>query len=78
MDVKRLTYMANQIAEFFGSYPEHEAVTATAVHLHQFWDGRMRDQLARHAAAGGEGLTAIALAAVRQIQEQEPEPDTSR
>ena len=68
MEPERLTTMANQIAAFFDSYPEDEAVTATADHLRQFWDPRMRGQLKELVAAGGDsGLTPTALAAARRI-----------
>ena len=68
MKADRLTTMANQIAEFFKSYPEDEAVIATADHLRQFWDPRMRIQLAEIVAAGGAGLSPIALAAAQRLQ----------
>ncbi|MAO55118.1 MAG: formate dehydrogenase [Rhodospirillaceae bacterium] len=68
MEPQRLTAMANQIAAFFDAYPEDEAVTATADHLRQFWDPRMRGQLKEILAAGGEiDLTPTALAAARRI-----------
>jgi formate dehydrogenase subunit delta len=67
MEPHRLTEMANQIAAFFDSYPEDEAVAATADHLRQFWDPRMRAQLQAIVASSGEGLTPTALAAARRI-----------
>ncbi len=35
--------MADQIAEFFQTYPEAEAVDAIADHINQFWTRRMRE-----------------------------------
>ncbi len=67
MEIGRLVHMANQIAAFFKAYPEPTAIAATAAHIRQFWDPRMRDQLAAHLAAGGEGLVPIALAAARVL-----------
>ncbi len=78
MDAQRLIYMANQIAAFFTAYPEQEAVAATENHLRQFWDPRMRAQLAACLGEGGgagkdEGggagkeLSAIAHAAVLRL-----------
>ena len=67
MDTNHLVRMANQIATFFAAYPEPEAIAETATHLSQFWDRRMRDKLAQHVAAGGEGLTPIALAAAQEL-----------
>jgi len=71
MEIERLVYMANQIAGFFKAYPEAQAIPATATHLRQFWDRRMRQQLVEHVAAGGEGLIPIALAAARALHDEE-------
>lgn len=38
----KLARMAGQIAGFFKSYPEAEAVPAIADHINQFWSRRMR------------------------------------
>nr|WP_152016221.1 MULTISPECIES: formate dehydrogenase subunit delta [unclassified Bosea (in: a-proteobacteria)] len=35
--------MANQIGDFFKSYPEAEAVASIADHINQFWTKRMRE-----------------------------------
>lgn len=79
MDAGRLVYMANQIATYFQAYPEAEAVDATENHLRQFWDPRMRAQLAACLGEGGgagkdEGggagkeLSAIARAAASRLR----------
>ena len=39
----KLAFMANQIGDFFKSYPEAEAVPAIADHINQFWTKRMRE-----------------------------------
>lgn len=39
----KLASMANQIGDFFKSYPEAEAVAAIADHINQFWTKRMRE-----------------------------------
>ncbi len=44
MTIQRLVHMANQVADFFGSYPEAEAIDSTANHLKSFWDPRMRHE----------------------------------
>lgn len=67
MDNKRLVYMANQIAHFFDSYAEPEAVAAVENHLRRFWDPRMRKALSQHVAVGGEGLEPITLAAAKRL-----------
>jgi len=62
MDSAKLVTMANQIAGFFAAQ-RGEAAQATAKHIADNWDGRMRAGLAAHLAAGGEGLSPIARAA---------------
>lgn len=67
MDPKRLVTMANEIAAFFASYGEDEAIAGTAGHIKAFWDPRMRRAISEHVAAGGEGLSPIALAALKRL-----------
>lgn len=68
MTIQRLVHMANQVASFFGSYPEAEAIESTANHLKSFWDPRMRRQIEAHLAEkAGAGLSHIALEAVKRI-----------
>jgi formate dehydrogenase subunit delta len=40
----KLARMANQIGDFFQSYPEAEAVASIADHINQFWTKRMREE----------------------------------
>lgn len=40
----KLAAMANQIGDFFKSYPDEEAIAAIADHINQFWTKRMREQ----------------------------------
>ena len=63
----RLVYMANQIAGFFASQPGDAQALRTADHLHAFWDPMMKRRIAEHAAQGGQGLSPLALEAVRQL-----------
>lgn len=65
-DVK-LVRMANQIASFFDTQPGKEPVEATARHLVEFWDPRMRAQLAMILEEGGEGLCPTAHAAAERL-----------
>ena len=53
-NVARLVTMANQIAQFFASYPHEEGVAGVATHINQFWDPRMRRRFLA-AAAGRDG-----------------------
>lgn len=68
MQVERLVKMANEIAQFFAaeSMPE-EAPQNVATHLTRFWDPRMRRDIILHVGHGGEGLSELALAAVRLL-----------
>lgn len=70
MDSTRLVHKANQIADYFKAYPEDEAIAAVENHIRQFWEPRMRAQLARHIEAGGDGLSPLALTAVRLLTEK--------
>lgn len=68
MTMQRLVHMANQVASFFASYPEAEAIESTASHLKSFWDPRMRREIEAHLAEkAGAGLSHIALEAVKRI-----------
>jgi formate dehydrogenase subunit delta len=56
----RLVTMANQIATFFSTHPDDEAVAGMADHIRLFWDSRMRDQFLAYLSTGGEGLSLLA------------------
>lgn len=54
MEISVLVRMANDIGNFFESYPDRDlAVKGIAEHLRDFWDPSMRRQLIEHVAAGG-------------------------
>ncbi|MBX9682424.1 MAG: formate dehydrogenase subunit delta [Hyphomicrobium sp.] len=59
MHASDLVRMANQIAEYFGTYPKCESIDGIAKHIHAFWDPRMRDELKAHMDAGGAGLSPL-------------------
>lgn len=67
MKADRLVHMANQIADFFSSYPQEQAVAGVADHLHKFWDPRMRKQIIEYVGTDGAGLRDIALAAIKKL-----------
>jgi formate dehydrogenase subunit delta len=68
MNVQRLVAMANDISNFFGSDPDPaSAAEQVAAHLKKFWEPRMREEIRRHVSAGGEGLSAIAIQAVKKL-----------
>ena len=70
MTVRDIVRMANQIGDYFKAYSHDVAVKETATHIKNFWDPRMRRQLAEHLAAGGQGLSEIALEASRKVVEE--------
>jgi formate dehydrogenase subunit delta len=75
--LEKLVYMANQIAREFAGQRPRDAAEATWDHLWHFWDPRMRSMIVAHLAAGGEGLSDIARAAVAKLAgPAEPEPQT--
>ena len=59
--------MANQIAANFCYLAPGEAAAATANHLQSFWTPSMRRHLLDHVAAGGDGLSPVALEAARLL-----------
>ena len=61
-----LVRMANQIADFHAPYPAPEAEEGVARHIRDFCDPRMRAELAGILAAGGDGLSPLALAGARR------------
>jgi formate dehydrogenase subunit delta len=68
MNVQRLIAMANDISNFFGSDPDPaSAAEQVANHLKKFWEPRMREEIRRHVSKGGEGLSSIAIQAVKKL-----------
>ena len=68
MHIERLVTMANDIADYFASEPDHAAAVAgVRDHLTRFWDPAMRRQLKDFVTDGGQGLLPLADAAVKQM-----------
>jgi formate dehydrogenase subunit delta len=67
MDTHRLVKMANDIASFFNSQPDHQvALDGVAGHIRRFWDPRMRRELIQWLDShNGEGLQPLALEALK-------------
>ena len=63
----KLVRMANQIASFFATQPGDKAVAGTVQHLKDFWDPRMRAQMAEILARPETGLSDVALAAATEL-----------
>ena len=63
----KLDHMANQIAAFFRSYPEEEAVAGVHDHIRSFWPPAMRRDLAARAEAGTANLDPLVIAALHAL-----------
>ena len=66
MQIEQLIKMANQIGDFYESYPDDKQVQMDiAGHLNKFWAISMRQQLALYVKqSNGEGLHAKVAAAI--------------
>jgi formate dehydrogenase subunit delta len=60
-----LIRMANQVAQFFDSYPEGAAEVAK--HLRSFWDPRMRRQLQDYADQPDDDLHPLVRQAIERL-----------
>lgn len=67
-NLAKLARMAGQIADFFKTYPETEAVAAIADHINQFWTGRMREEFLDAYSACPEDLPPLLRLALPQIR----------
>lgn len=69
MNTEHLVTMANQIGDFFQSYPDQELAKKEIVtHLKRFWASSMREQLMEHVKHQGAGLHPIVRDAITQHQ----------
>jgi formate dehydrogenase subunit delta len=68
MSPEKMIHMANQIATFFTTKPEAEALTGIAEHINAYWEPRMRVQLFALLDAGGAGFHPLFLAAAKGIR----------
>ena len=68
MDIANLIHMANRIADFHASWPDHQAaVDATAEHIRKFWAPRMRSAILEALGqAHTPALHPLALEALQQ------------
>jgi len=68
MNIETLITMANQIGDFFRSYPDTEqAKLDIASHLKRFWALGMRQQIVTHVKHhNAEGLHALVSDAIRE------------
>ena len=66
--IEKLVRMANQIADFFGPYPDAEATAGIETHLRSFWTPAMRKDLLDFAEAGGQGLRPRVVVAIARFR----------
>jgi formate dehydrogenase subunit delta len=64
--------MANQMADFFKSYGESEAVAGVADHISRFWDPRMRRDFFLHMERGGDGFSDVVKKAAANVRKPRP------
>jgi formate dehydrogenase subunit delta len=72
MSRDKLVHMANQIATFFETQPGHDQAYRVAQHLRDYWDPRMRAQIAAIAEAPESGLSPLASEAVALLRTPVP------
>ncbi|MFN3623483.1 MAG: formate dehydrogenase subunit delta [Hyphomicrobium sp.] len=64
MENRDMIRMANQIAAYFEAYSRAEALDGISHHIKNFWNPRMRKQLAEYIDGGAEGLSPLVTAAM--------------
>jgi formate dehydrogenase subunit delta len=64
--VEKLVKMANQIGDFFGAQ-KIGAAAGMAEHLRKFWAPHMREAISEHVQHGGDGLSPIAIEAIKLL-----------
>ena len=68
-DPEKLVKMANQIGDFFKSYPEATAVEGVREHIAKFWNRKMRDEFFTYLDQGGEKeLQPFVAAAIKKLR----------
>lgn len=68
-DPAKLVKMANQIGDFFKSYPEATAVEGVREHIAKFWNRKMRDEFFAYLDKGGEKeLQPVVAKAVKKLR----------
>jgi formate dehydrogenase subunit delta len=68
----KLVYMANQIGDFFKSYPHDQAVKGISEHIKKFWDPRMLKQIYAIIQQPDSGLRPNALEALQILAKSDP------
>jgi len=68
---KKLVYMANQIGDFFQSYPHDQAVKGIKEHIEKFWDPRMLNQIYAIIEKPDHGVKPNALEALQILARED-------
>ncbi|MBZ6078388.1 formate dehydrogenase subunit delta [Microvirga puerhi] len=71
MTTQKLARMANQIADFFRSYPEQQAITGIRDHIAAFWTPHMRDALLADLERGEGKLDLLVTKALQTFRTAE-------
>jgi formate dehydrogenase subunit delta len=64
---KKLVYMANQMQDFFKSYPHDQAVKGIQEHIKKFWEPRMLKQIYEIIQKPDHGLKPEAFEALQNL-----------
>ena len=66
---EKLVKMANQIGDFFKSYPDATAIEGVREHIAKFWNRKMRDEFYAYLdKQGDEALQPVVAAAVKKLR----------
>ena len=65
---QKLAHMADQIADFFASYPPESAPASIADHINQFWSKKMRQDFCAHYDREPDTLTPMVRKALPLIK----------
>jgi formate dehydrogenase subunit delta len=68
METRDMVRMANQIGGFFKSYGPVEGRKEIANHINSFWEPRMRRDLFKYLAEGGNEFSPEVMAAIDLIR----------
>ena len=69
---EKLVYMANQIGDFYKSYPHDQAVKGISEHIKKFWDPRMLRQIYAIIRQPDSGLKPHTLEAIQILAKSDP------
>jgi formate dehydrogenase subunit delta len=67
-NLAKLAFMANQIGDFFKSYPDEEAIPAIADHINQFWTKRMREDFRTGFVEDASALSPLVRQALDKVR----------